>query len=330
MYEQPDSIQSIESGSLQGPGLAGQSIFVVANPRAAHGDVGRRWPQILAQLQAALGPVAFAHTDAPQAATGLTRKALRAGHDVILSLGGDGTHNEVVNGFFENGAPINPKAALGLLPCGTGGDLRKTLGLSGDMNQAIERIMAGVRTPCDVGHIQYISNTGALAERHFINIASFGISGLVDVKVNNSSKALGGKASFMLGVIKALAEYTPQDVHMVIDDHIDVQVNINTVAIANGRYFGGGMMVAPHARLTDGMFDIVIIRPLELSQMLRHSVKLYEGRHLESPHVSHLQARKIYAEPLRDGEDILLDVDGEAPGRLPATFELIPSGINLL
>ncbi len=304
--------------------------FVVVNPRAANGEVGENWEQVRALLESTLGAFDFAMTDAPMAAARLAREALKSGHDLIASLGGDGTHNETVNGFFEGGQVINPAAALAILPCGTGGDFRKSLDLSGDMREAALRIASGSPSPCDVGRVRFVQHDGQEAERYFINIASFGISGLVDKKANTSSKALGGKASFMLALVRALSEFTPQRVRMVIDDRIDVQAPINNVAVANGRFFGGGMKVAPFARIDDGFFNIVIIREMSLSDVVLTGIKVYDGKHLESPHISHLQARKLFAEPMgAEGDEVLLDIDGEAPGRLPATFEILPGAIRI-
>lgn len=311
--------------------LGGRRLKVVANPRAANGEVAQRWSDIRREVEAAVGgPISFEMTDAPMAATRLTRQALRDGFDIIASLGGDGTHNETINGFFdEDGAVINPEAALAILPCGTGGDFRKTLGLSGDMAEAAARLASGAPRPLDVGRMRYTTADGGEGMRHFLNIASFGISGLVDHKVNQTSKALGGTATFALGLARALAEFEPQRVRMVIDERIDAQLTINVVAVANGRYFGGGMKMAPFARLDDGFFDVVIIRDLELGDLLRSGLRVYEGRHIELPGVSHLQARALRAEPMDPNDLILLDVDGEAPGQLPASFEVLPGVVRL-
>jgi YegS/Rv2252/BmrU family lipid kinase len=305
--------------------------FVVVNPRAAGGEVEARWRELHARLFAVLGAFDFRMTDAPGAATRLTREALRAGYDVVLSLGGDGTHNEVVNGFFdEQGAALRPEAAMGILPFGTGGDFRKTLGLSGDLEEAARRVLEGAPKPCDVGRLSFVGHDGKPAQRFFLNIASFGISGLVDQKVNASSKALGGPVSFLLGTVRALSEYEPQRIHMVVDDRLDVQLDIRNVAVANGRYFGGGMKVAPYAQIDDGLFDVTIMLELPWVDTLISGVRLYEGRHFEEGRARHLQAHKVYAEPMVAGAQVLLDVDGEAPGRLPASFEVLPGAVRLL
>ena len=331
--------RGFEGGELEGgPEQLGpsrlrwaRSVFVIVNPAAAGGEVGDTWGEISLLLNGVVGPYAWSMTQGPGDATELTRQALRAGFEVIASLGGDGTHNEVINGFFERGRPVREGAALALLPYGTGGDLRKTLNLSGDLREASERLTEGRVGPCDVGHLEFIDDDGLVQARHFINIASFGLGGLVDRKVNASSKALGGRLSFMLGTLRAFAEYVPPRVRLVIDDgRVDVDVQINSVAVANGRYFGGGMKIAPNARIDDGLFDVIIPRHGGLPKLVESAIKVYDGRHFESGAVSHLQARRVYAEPVVPGTEVLLDVDGEAPGRLPASFEVMPGAVQIV
>lgn len=324
-----EQIRTSNTGGARGA-LGTARAVVVVNPNAANGEAGQRWPEIQEMLTQLWGAFEVRLTDAPGAATRLARRALEEGFDLVISLGGDGTHNEVINGFFEeDGAPVNPEAALGILPFGTGGDFRRTLGLSGDLREAAERIAYGQVRPCDVGVLDFVGHEGGARRRYFLNIASFGISGLVDQKVNATSKALGGTASFLLGTVQALREYEPQRIHMIVDDKIDMQLSIQNVAVANGRYFGGGMKVAPYARIDDGLFDVAIIRDMPWTELIKGGLRLYEGRHFEAAQVSHVQARKIYAESMDEGEPVLLDIDGEAPGRLPACFEVLPGALKL-
>ncbi len=305
------------------------SLGIVLNPAAAGGEAGRMWPRLEAALRHILGPFAVLETQGPGDATTLTRRALSQGVRTVASLGGDGTHNETLNGFFEGGKSVNPEGALAILPMGTGGDFRKSLGLESDVIEAALHMQQSRRRKIDVGHIRFLDHDGAEAELYFLNIASFGLSGLVDKKVNNASKALGGRASFVLGTVRALREYEPQKVRLVVHDRLAVQFSMEMVAVANGRYFGGGMKIAPYAKIDDGFFNTVVVREMTLSERAVSSVRVYQGRHFESSKVSHLQAQKLYAEPMVPGEDVLLDVDGEAPGRLPATFTVLPGALWL-
>jgi diacylglycerol kinase (ATP) len=165
--------------------------------------------------------------------------------------------------------------------------------------------------------------------RYFINIASFGIGGLVDRYVNQSHKWLSGKASFFLATMRASLHYKNARCRIAFDDGPLVQLPIYSVAVSNGRFFGGGMKIAPDAEIDDGRFDVVTIGDVSVVTMMRHSGKIYRGAHIGLPNVSVERARKVVAEPVDASEEVLLDVDGEAPGRLPATFELVPQAIRI-
>jgi diacylglycerol kinase (ATP) len=305
-------------------------VFVV-NPNSANGSTGRDWPAIAELASRAFPNMETKFTQRAYEAPAIVRDALRNGADLIVSVGGDGTHNEVVNGFFEGVEPIRSDAALGVLSRGTGGDLRKTLGLEQCMGRALEDVVNSLvkcrAAPCDVGRIQYTDHQDAPADRYFINIASFGIGGEVDEAVNRSSKALGGKASFFIGSLKASLRYRNRNVTIKVDGRDVYNGRIYNVAVANGRFFGGGMMVAPQAELDDGLFDIVLCQDYGFADSLRLARTIYSGAHLALPKTTSLRGKRL--EAISD-ERVLLDVDGEQPGKLRAAFEILPRAIQIL
>jgi len=312
-----------------------KKTVVVVNPRSQNGALGRRWPEIARTLGRELGGFEHVMTEGPRDATRLTREALAGGAEVVVAIGGDGTIHEVTNGFFtEDGAPVRPGAALGILPFGTGGDFRKTVGIPNDLAAAAAILKAGATRTIDVGRLTYRAggHAGDEASCIFINIASFGIGGLVDQIVNSSSKWMGGTLSFFLATARAAARYKNQRVRLILDDKDDepLDITINNVAVANGRYFGGGMHVAPEAAVDDGLLDVVAIGDVGALEMLRDSAKIYRGTHLGLPKVVARKAKKVEARPVDVGVDVLLDVDGEAPGALPATFQIVPSALPLV
>jgi YegS/Rv2252/BmrU family lipid kinase len=310
--------------------MTGSRIVLVVNPRSQNGQLGRRWAAMAAQLRRQLGGFEDVLTRRPGDATRLARQAVDSGADLVVAVGGDGTINEVANGFFRDGAPIATSAALGVLPYGTGGDFRKTAKLSRDLAGAARVLAAGVRRHIDVGRLDYTAESGQPDVRMFINIASFGISGLVDRYVNSSSKLLGGAVSFALATARAGVLYQNQRVRLWFDDdRHGIDRTINTVAVANGRYFGGGMMIAPDAELDDGLFDVVTIGDVSKAEMLLNSRRIYQGTHLALSAVFHQRARRLRAEPLGPSP-VHLDVDGETPGRLPATFAVLPKALSLV
>lgn len=302
------------------------SIYAVVNPASANGRTGHRWPELASALRARLGEFEVAFTDAPRQATEITRRALRDGATTIVSVGGDGTQNEVINGFFAGDEPISPAAELAVIPAGTGGDLRRTLGLPVDPLAAIEQLGRRKRR-VDVGHLAYTSPLGKTESSYFINIASFGLAGLTDEVVNNSSKALGAKASFLLGALRATVRYRNRPVRLRLDDGEPFERTLSNGVVANARYFGGGMKIAPGAEMADGQFDVVLVGDIGMFQLMRGLGRIYKGTHLDDPKIEVMRARTVHAEPVEAGDVVLIDMDGEQPGRLPATFSIRPAAV---
>jgi len=305
------------------------STFAVVNPNSSNGRTGRQWRRIAAHLEEAVGPFAHAFTEGPLHATQLTRQALRDGYEMVVSVGGDGTHNEVVNGFFENRAPIAPSAVFGIIPCGTGGDLRKTANIPRPLDQAAMKLWGKTCKAVDVGVMRCIGFDGQPSERLFINITSFGIGGEVDRNVNTTTKVLGGFASFLIASAKAVATYKNKAVEIEVDGRQLGTRNVFMAAACNGQFFGGGMWVAPHALMDDGFFDIVIEEDVTLLEALLDNPKIYKGRHLLSPKVSWLRGKKLVARPSPPELEVLIDMDGETPGKLPIEIELLESALRL-
>jgi len=307
--------------------VLGPRTTVIVNPNSQGGKLGKRW----AELADTLGrrfPFDEVRTEGPGDATRLAREALRGGAERVIAIGGDGTINEVVNDFFDDaGAAIAPDATFGLIPFGTGGDFRRTMQIPREIVDAAEVIAAGHRRQIDVGRLTYTTPTGERAQRMFVNIASFGVSGVVDRLVNESGKKLGGRLGFALAPARATWTYTNQRVQLVFDGTDRVEATINTVAVANGRYFGGAMMIAPDAEPDDGQFDVVAMGDFRFRDLLTSGRRIYKGTHLTMDKVTCRRARVVEAEPVDPGAIVELDVDGEAPGRLPARFEIVPRAL---
>jgi YegS/Rv2252/BmrU family lipid kinase len=301
--------------------------FLVVNPRSANGDTGRRWPEISAAVSRAVGEVGSAFTESPMHAAALTARALEAGWQRIVAVGGDGTLNEVVNGFFQlkGGPPAGTSVAL--IPRGTGGDFRRTFGWAGDLHSACARLTRGETRPLDVGLLTFTATDGRPARRYFVNVASFGVSGQVDREVSRAGKGLGGKATFFLASVKAMLRFRDQRIRLRADGGPWEELSITTVAAANGRYFGGGMCVAPGADPCDGQFDITVWSGYSLTDFALKSRRIYDGTHIHLPGTRTFRARLLEAE---SEEEVLLDVDGEQPGRLPVSVELLASALQLV
>lgn len=298
----------------------------IVNPVSANGSTGRIWDRLREILRNELSDVDFAFTAAADHATELARQALYNGYEMIVAVGGDGTVNEVVNGFFDAGAPINPDAVLGVLPRGTGCDFVKTLGIAKDASAASRTLRGHKVKRCDLGHFTCSDDRGNTIDRYFVNIADFGIGGETVRRVNRTTKAFGGFASFLYGAVGTLLTYRSKKVKVQIDESYVNELLINNIVVANGQYFGGGMWVAPNAKIDDGLFDILIVKHMSRLQSLSNIPKLYKGTHVHHPNVEYVRGKTIVAE---SSEVVLLDVEGEQIGRLPARFDIIPSSINV-
>lgn len=303
--------------------------LAIINPRSAGGRTGRRLDEILTGLRAAIGPVAHQLTKGPRDATRLAREALQRGVTRIIAVGGDGTLHETVNGFFKDGAPLNPEAAFSFLMSGSGGDFKRSAGAGDGIAEGLAYLRQAAPRRIDLGHVTCIGPDGQSQERHFLNISSFGLSGDVVERVNRArlSKLLGGPFSFKLNSLLALLAMRPARVHLT-GSFDPLTLEVSTLAVCNGRFFGGGMMIAPDAVLDDGLFDVVAITSRRKGEMAGRMNDIYTGKHLQHPEVRHWRASELNAEPAGPAP-VLLESDGEGAARLPARFRILRQALTL-
>jgi YegS/Rv2252/BmrU family lipid kinase len=300
---------------------------VIFNPHAASGRVGREWAERERTLRELLGPVTFRASRRSGDGAQQAREAIAAGVRTLLSLGGDGTHNEVVHGILTSGAP-HGSIRLGILPSGTGGDFRRLLLDSDDWLAAAKALPTATPTTIDAG-LAIFSDGGIEQRRHFLNICSFGVGGLACSIVNSSKKRLGSKATFFLGTLEAILRYTPSTIRLSVDGTEVGTYTVTNIAVANGRFFGAGMMVAPNASLTDGLLDVTVIEAGGPLTVLRLIATIYRGKHTELDCVKTFRGAAVSAE-LVGSNPAYIDLDGEAPGRIPIRIEVVPRALQLL
>jgi diacylglycerol kinase (ATP) len=307
--------------------VASRKIAFIVNPHAAAGSVGREWPTIKALARDRLGPFSAHFTTGPGDAVRLTRQALRNGADTIVCVGGDGTLNEVVNGLMGEERPLRPEATLGFIPRSTGCDLIKTVPIYRELDRALDIIKNAHTRFLDLGRIRYQGRRAKPSYRYFHNIASFGLGGEVDERINRTTKALGGFLSFLWATLISLLRYDKKRIHLTVDDCFEGDVTVWNIAIANGQYHGGGMWVAPGARVDDGLFRVTVIGDLTLPQVFLNLPKLYNGTIYQVAQVISLVGRRIEAS---SDQRVLLDVDGEQIGALPVVIEMVPGAVHLI
>jgi len=305
--------------------------LAVVNPRSAAGRTAAATSRIRRILEP-LGPaIELVFTSGPLDATLRTRQALREGFTRIVALGGDGTVNEVVNGFFEQGTNLYPDAELGLVEFGTGGDLRKTLGIPGNPEAAVSRIVSGSLRRIDVGRARFTGSDGRPAERLFANVASFGLSANTVQRVdgNQRFKRMAGGLAYALSGAAEVMAYKAQRVRLRIDDQREEEPELILCAVANARYFGGGLEIAPMADLSDGWLDVITIANAPKLELLGTIPLLFQGRHLEKPFVRHTRARTITATLIDPARRMFVETDGESAGQLDVTFDLLPQALTI-
>jgi diacylglycerol kinase (ATP) len=299
--------------------------LVIVNPTSAAGATSRRWDAIATLLRSSLGNFEYVLTRAPGEATTLSRAALRDGFEMVVSVGGDGTLNEVVGGFFDGTEPVAPQAVLGVVALGTGCDFARTIDLL-DPKSACARLGGRNTRVIDLGIAKFTGHDGAPATRMFINVASFGVGGLVTRLVSPYLKAVSGQLAFTLATLRALAVYRDQTVTLEFDDMSPRSLTITNCAFANGRYFGAGMQVAPAAELDDGELDLTIWSDFGMLDFIRNRQALYDGSHVRLPGAQVLRTRHTIA---TSESTVLLELDGESVGRLPAQLDVLPGAIRL-
>jgi diacylglycerol kinase (ATP) len=315
-----------------GPAPAGGTLIIV-NPKAGAGKALRAARDLWSRLQDSSHPSTLALTERPGHATEVARDARTAGVSTVVAVGGDGTIQEIVTGLCLNGdgsvtAPTGKPPALALLPAGTGGDYRRTFGFTESVDQALARILSPRVVQVDIGRAELTSPSGQTAILAFANVLSFGIGGLTDRLVDGSPKWIGGTAAFYLGAVRATLVYQPVPVELWIDGKSIGVSAYSNVAVCLGRYFGGGMQIAPSADPADGTFEIVTIVGSRAS-VLALTLDIYRGTHFRRPGVALWRGSTVLAQATRPGE-VLVDVDGEQPGTLPLAISLLPRALSLL
>ncbi len=296
-------------------GVTGGTLFLI-NPKAGSGRAGRIWET----LHGPAGARAITAADPALATRELEEALAKELPDRLIVVGGDGSVHLAVNTLFR--MSLQDRVCLGLVPAGTGSDLARTLGLPREPRAALDRALTAAPRPLDVLAVLVDGR-----EPHWaLNVASAGISGLVDEMVN--AQPVRGTAAFLTATLKALGRYRPFTGRIELDGEPWYQGGVFLLAIANGRCFGKGMRVAPRAEVDDGLADVVLVRPMPRWQIPLRMPRIYLGTHLGQPSVAWRRARRIRLEP--EGPIPPFDVDGELLPSGAATFELLPGAVRFV
>lgn len=258
-------------------------------------------------------------------ASELASNAVKNNYTHVIAVGGDGTLNEVINGILESGSEILP--LIGVLSYGTANDFTKTVKLAGSLQEIKSLIEKKSERIIDAGKVSYTDREGKQAERFFINIGDIGIGGYIVENINNSSKFLGADLTFFTETVKAMFTYKRTRVRCECDG-FSWEGKTLSMVMANAKYFGSGLCIAPEASLQDGLLNLVILGDVTIADYLKNINRIKRGEKINHPEVHYNTCREIYIIPLEGKCPI--DLDGEFIGYAPARFRIVPAKIRFL
>ena len=309
--------------------------LVIVNPASADGATRDSWPKIASDLRTHFGPFTVAFTEGIGHGRQLAADAAKGGTKLIVACGGDGTISEVANGILE----ANQETELGVLPGGTGSDFRRTLRMPTNPAAAARALRDGHTRVIDAARVTFVNDSGERETRFFVNVASFGMSTEVLSRTASGEskkwipgfapRKLGSKLSYAAATLQTTLASSPIEVHVQLDEQTERRLRIAEFCVANARYYGGAMKIAPDAKLDDGFLDVVSIGDASSFRILSNAPRLYFGAHLRMDEVTHALAKQIVARPLKKEEIVRLELDGEVVGRLPATFQVMPLALRV-
>jgi diacylglycerol kinase (ATP) len=300
--------------------MAGRVAFLV-NPASANGSTGRRWPE-LARRAAALGlegDTRFSERQGHLAE--LAREAALDGAEQIVVVGGDGSVHEVANGLV--GLSRQPDVAI--VPRGTGWDFSRTFVIPRKIDEAVRVALEGDVREIDLGRASYRAWDGSDATAVFANVASAGMSGAIAKRANETTKALGGKASYLLAIFAVFSGWQASEIEVSVDGEQRRGLMFDVV-VANGRFFGGGLEICPDAAPDDGLVDVLTIGDVTKRDLVLTVPKMYRGRHLPHPKAELLRGATV---TVTSDTPLPIQLDGEQPGTTPVTFEVVPRALRL-
>jgi diacylglycerol kinase (ATP) len=257
-------------------------------------------------------------TRRPGEAQELAAEMFRAGYELIVAAGGDGTINEVVNGL----AAASAHATLGIIPLGTGNDLARTLAIPSDPLEALALLTGGPVRVIDLMKIE-----SADATLYGINVAAGGFSGQVDEALTEELKATWGPLAYLIGAARVLPDLTGYETTIAWEDGPPERVEALNVVVANGRTVGGGIPVAPAANPEDGWLDVVVVRDGPVVELMGVAAWLLAGNYLTSERVLHRRVRRVR---IASRPGMWFNIDGELLTNEPVTISVLPQALRVV
>lgn len=293
-------------------------LLLIGNPWARAGRAGRLLPAVRAAFTARGAESVFLETAGPGQATGLVAGVDLDAFDGVVAVGGDGTLHEVLNGLFQH-EPASRKP-LGVVPAGTGNALAREFGLGPrNWEEAVTRIARGETRRCDVGRVE------AAGERfHFLNIIGIGLPS--DAVLAARRLKFAGNAAYTLAVLWQALKLRSYPLVIELDGLRLERENL-FAEVSNSRYTGSKFLIAPGARMDDGLLDVTLLGRLGRVRLLRLFPTVYHGGHVAYPEIETFRACRVR---IASPPGALLTVDGEVRGRTPVEIECLPGAVDLL
>ncbi|HEX8176562.1 MAG TPA: diacylglycerol kinase family protein [Pyrinomonadaceae bacterium] len=326
-----------------------QRTLVIINPAAARAR--RAWPKVRASLRESGIDFDVHETACAGDATSAARRALHEGYETIAVVGGDGTLSEAGAGFFEfdeNGegeqlalpSPINSRAALAILPAGTGDDFARGLaGRREPVEEWVRRLAAHARSGDLSGTrvVDAIAGRAATTQggRSFVclNVSTIGLGAEVAVRVAGQGRfvqRLPGEARFLKAACSALLMWRERRMRVTVDEGEAIECASNLIAVANNVYAGGGMMFAPEARTDDGLIDLMLSCSLTRRTIVRELPRIHSGGHVKNRNVTLFKAERVRLEPVSPEDSLPVEADGNPRGHTPAEFRVMPAALRIV
>lgn len=232
----------------------------------------------------------------------------------VIACGGDGTVSMLA------GVAAESHGVLGIVPTGAGNDFARALGIRGrDPANAAQILRSGREAVIDLGRVN---------GRWFTSVANTGFDAEVNRWANGVTR-LSGTALYVAGVARTLAVYRPRPFRVCVDDRAPVESDAWLIAIGNGPIYGGGMRIAPDARLDDGALDVCLIGPLSIPSFALNFPRVFRGTHVAHPAVTTLRGRVVEIESL-DPREMDVYAAGERVGPLPARVEAVAGALRVV
>lgn len=277
---------------------------IIYNPTSGRELFKKNLPEVLESLEIAGYETSCHATTAEGDAIEAAKKAVENGFDIIIASGGDGTLNEVVAGVSE----FEKRPKIGLIPMGTTNDFARAVHIPRDIKKAVEIIIKGDTIPVDVGLVN---------DRYFINIAGGGRITELTYEVPSKLKTMLGQLAYYLKGIEMLPSINATRVRIEYDGEVfEDEVMMFLVGLTNS--VGGFEKLAPSSSINDGLFSLLILKKLNIAEFIRVASLALRGEHLSDPHVIHKKAKHI---KVTSDDKVLLNLDGEYGGTIPATFQ---------